>query len=105
MNIHEAAEIVRRNKVAYRGQPGIGDGDYLAREFLLETMLSWLDPTPITEERLLENRWVQNRSRFSKGEITIRKQTNGGWKTPWYLREIFTLGELRAMLWLMGGGE
>jgi hypothetical protein len=98
MNLHEAAEIVRDGGTKYY----LGD----AKCLLVETMLSELDPTPITEEwldengiRIKENEW------FLQGIFVWwdRERDNlNGFSVDLWGEDITTLGELRTVLRLCG---
>jgi hypothetical protein len=96
MNLHEAAEIARL---------GGTFGELVkARSVLADTMLDWLDPTPISEKWLREN-GVDNRHHYSFGELIVWETICGRWATNYSHYPIDTIGELRTLLRLMGGGE
>lgn len=116
MNLTEAAEIVVRNNSFGVTSITTLNEDETARALLLNTMLSELDPTPISEERLRENGWAQRDGIWwRKGDCKLINSQH--WKT-WFLSlsesavmsrvdrrwPLKTLGELRTLLRLMGGG-
>jgi len=103
MNIHEAEEIVR-NKSVIAKDPSQWAGYLRAREVLIETMLSWLDPTPISEDLLRANGWVQGdfENQYLNGKLEINWCEH---IQAWIFDDgpiIQTLGELRTLLRLMG---
>lgn len=115
MNLNEAAEIVR----AFPHQPSTPEttlGAATAYRILCDTMLAELDPTPISEEWLRENGWsLQSKTWafFSFKHFSIfYEQDFSKWIVdceysiePDCRVAIKTLGELRTLLRLMGGGE
>ena len=107
MNLNEAAEIVR-NKATCNGTTDgilkVGE----AYKMLWDTMLSELDPTPISEEWLQENGFVLlNGIYWNRKELTAWRipDLTDDWATSHSTFLIKTLGELRTLLRLMGGGE
>jgi len=107
MNIHEAAEIVR-SRVKTTGV-NFGTLD-TAKAVLVETMLSELDPTPITEELLRANGWEQKREGWRHGQLWILfSDYHQSWEVEaWRIGRLVgkwrikALGELRTLLRLMG---
>ena len=104
MNLHKAAEIVRRHRANELIEPEDCDV-YEACKVLCDTMLSELDPTPISEEWLLENGWVEEPTFgvYLLGDFTAC-ETQTGWSVgvPNHTFKIKALGELRTLLRLMG---
>jgi len=109
MNIHEAEEIVR-NKSVIAKDPSQWAGYLRAREVLIETMLSELDPTPITKDWLRANGWVQIDKKWCKNSSSLRiSDYHEAWlfanpQSNWTVTHaaIKALGELRTLLRLMG---
>lgn len=107
MNLNEAAEIWKGEKPA--GLLEVSE----ARSILVCTILSELDPAPISEEWLRENGGKQNGWKWHFGKLSI-EQSNyyQAWEVnamrprlpigKWY---ITTLGELRTLLRLAGARE
>lgn len=111
MNLTEAAEIVR-NKATCNGTVDgilkVGE----AYKILYDTMLFELDPTLISEEWLREDGWEKREDDdFTRGQFVLRcDNKQAWWATVYlppavYLYPIKTIGELRTLLRLMGGGE
>lgn len=97
MNLNEAAELLRSNHNPYTNSQAVN--------FLADTMLSWLDPTPISENWLLENGWVESWKFFYRDNYSIKRTYGSDWVLTGSTRYVSTLGELRMLLRLMGGEE
>lgn len=101
MNLNEAARIVR----AYANGT-FTDEIYEARELLENTMLSELDPTPITEEWLDKNGVRVNENEWLVQGICVwwdrERDSCNGFSVDLWGEDITTLGELRTLLRLCG---
>ncbi len=100
MNLNEAAEIVREWKTSRWTTLDLA----VAKDILTDTMLSELDPTPISEDLLRANGWVQGdfENQYLNGKLEINWCEH---IQAWIFDDgpiIQTLGELRTLLRLMG---
>lgn len=102
MNLNEAAEIANKSDRTWLKQ-NLPPNELRAYVKLVETMLSELDPTPISEKWLRENGWEQKRGFprwfcFKKHSLIM---CANGYALDG-IRTIQTIGELRTMLRLCG---
>jgi len=92
MNLNEAAEIVRKPQIALDSYEN--SRNYIkAWELLANTALSWLDPTPITED------WLRENPHIEKATNLLRVDTLTG-RIAYSVKgfRVKTLGELRTLL-------
>lgn len=106
MNLNEAAETMRqyhRLELTESEDAAVDE----ANSLLVDTMLAWLDPTPLTEEWLRENGLeIDSSQMWSRGKISIWKRVRTQdwvlYRDVWTQFPIKTLGELRMLLRLIG---
>lgn len=98
LTLNEAAEIARRHLWDFIGAES---AHAEANRVLIDAALSWLDPTPITEEWLRANGKKEGYDFMVKG---VRfENLKGRWCAGGM--SIQTLGELRTLLRLRGAQE
>ena len=114
MNLNEAAEIVKFfPPVRSRG---LSVEQCEALTLVANTMLTELDPTPITEEWLLAEGFTRNKHPIGRDDFTNNyfwlSRCDGSWLfdvldkrvelTAYY---IATIGQLRTLVRVFGGGD